>query len=439
MNQANLNSWGNFPQLPQTGHHVNWRNELAYKFSLISNKHQNTLAFGNGRSYGDSCLAASGHAIVTRNLNRFIAADWQSGVIKAEAGVTIAEILEVSIPRGWFIAVTPGTKFVTLGGAIANDVHGKNHHVRGTFGKHVLSFDLLRSDQSVTHCSESENNQLFCATIGGLGLSGIIATVELQLMPIKSSKLKTQTQSFSSLAEFFTLAEHFDNSNEYGAAWVDCVGRGKNLGRGIYFAANHCESGELQVSNKKKITVPFTPPFSLFNSLSLQVLNNLYYHKNRTTKIDKISDYEPFFYPLDGILQWNRIYGRKGFQQYQCVIPQHNALDAVSEILKQISASQAGSFLAVLKSCGDIKSPGLLSFPIKGTSLALDFAQRDIFNDKLFKKLDQITKESGGRLYPAKDAHMSAADFKTFYPNWLEVEKLRDPALNSHFWKRVTQ
>lgn len=434
-----LSSWGNYPKHPQTGEAIFWRNNLNYALSFAAKKYGSTLAFGAGRSYGDSCLAASGHALYLKTLNHFIEADWQHGILRAEAGVTLEDILNVAIPHGWFLPVTPGTKYATIAGAVANDVHGKNHHVRGTFGRHIRSFELLRCDQMPLNCSPIENSELFRATIGGLGLTGVISQVELQLMPITSSEIDTTTTSFGSVDEFFELSEKFDSQNEYSVAWVDCLAGEKNLGRGIFFTGNHAQNGELKVSTKKKITVPLTPPFSLINSLSVKAFNQLYYTRNKNSAAQKKVNYDPFFYPLDGILKWNRIYGSSGFQQYQCVIPENNASDGIKELLRVTAQFKAGSFLAVLKRCGEIKSPGLLSFPLAGTSLALDFAEKSEFNKKLFAKLDEVVVAAGGRLYPAKDAHMSGADFRKFYPAWEALEKLRDPALMSHFWKRVRQ
>jgi FAD/FMN-containing dehydrogenase len=428
-----VKSWGNYPTYPQISHVTNWRDNLSADFLTIVKNHGSTLPFGNGRSYGDSCMASSGHVLQTRGLDRFIEVDWVGGIIKAEAGVTLEEVLNLSIAQGWFLPVTPGTKYVTLGGAVANDVHGKNHHIRGTFGCHVQSFSLLRSDQNSLICSPQENANLFNATIGGLGLTGIIEWVELKLMPITSSSIDSTAIRFNSIDEFFDLSSELDSKNEYSVAWIDC----SNVGRGVFFVGNHAKNGELKPSQKPKITMPITPPFSLINGLSLKFLNAAYYNLHKNGRQQKTLNYDPFFYPLDGILKWNRIYGKKGFQQYQCVIPEQNSRAAIKEILNEISRSKAGSFLAVLKRCGEIKSPGLLSFPLPGISLALDFAQRDEFNKKLFARLDEILRQANGRLYPAKDAHMSAKDFKNFYPNWESLESLRDPALSSHFWNRI--
>ncbi|CAB3776450.1 Decaprenylphosphoryl-beta-D-ribose oxidase [Paraburkholderia caffeinitolerans] len=401
--------------------------------------HGNTLAFGNGRSYGDSCLAASNHVLRTLPLDRLIAADWTTGVLRAEPGVTLEQILEVAIPRGWMLPVTPGTKYATLGGAIANDVHGKNHHVRGTFGCHVRRFGLARSDGSLIECAPDAHPELYAATIGGLGLTGLILWAEIQLMPIRSSLIDQTTIRFNNLDEFFGLSERLDPLHEYSVAWVDCQSRGATLGRGIFMVGDHATDGPLEVDRRKKRTVPMTLPVPIFNPLTLRAFNGLYYHRQRSgEKRSKVS-YDAYFYPLDSLLEWNRIYGRKGFQQYQCVVPPEAARDSIRAILDAIATSGTGSFLAVLKRCGDIRSPGLLSFPREGTSLALDFPQRDAQNARLFARLDAIVSEAHGRMYPAKDAHMSGTDFRAAYPQWQQLENLRDPAMLSRFWERTTR
>ena len=432
-------SWGHYPYFPQHIEHVNWRDELEPTLSALRSQQPNVLPYGNGRSYGDSCLAASDHLLQMRGLNRFITADWQRGIIRAEAGATLEEILQVSIPRGWFLPVTPGTKFVTLGGAVANDVHGKNHHVRGTLGSHVERFVLLRSDRGVIECSAQENSGLFAATIGGLGMTGVIVWVELRLLPIKSSVIDTINFRFNNIDEFFALSDQYDLENEYSVAWIDCLASGNALGRGHFTIGNHANDGGLNLSSRRKLAIPFTPPLSLINAVSLRAFNHFYYHRQRERERHFRCDYDSFFYPLDAIANWNRMYGPRGFQQYQCVIPHAHARQVLPEILRTIAAHNTGSFLAVLKRCGDKASPGLLSFPLAGASLALDFPQRDHLNEKLFTRLDAIVHESGGRLYPAKDAHMRGSDFRKAYPLWEKVEALRDPFLLSRFWQRVTR
>jgi FAD/FMN-containing dehydrogenase len=432
-------SWGRYPAFAQQAHALAWRDRAAAAWRELRDAHGSTLAFGNGRSYGDSCLAASAHVLQTLPLDRLISADWTTGVLRAEPGVTLEQILEVAIPRGWMLPVTPGTKYATLGGAIANDVHGKNHHVRGTFGRHVRRFGLARSDSSMLECASDQHAEFFAATIGGLGLTGLILWAEIQLMPIRSSQIDVTTLRFQNLDEFFALSERLDPLHEYSVAWVDCQSRGAALGRGIFMVGDHAEGGPLEVDRRKKRTVPMTLPVSIFNPLTLRSFNGLYYHRQpQGEKRSKVS-YDAYFYPLDSLLEWNRIYGRRGFQQYQCVVPPEAAREATREILDAIAASGTGSFLAVLKRCGDIRSPGLLSFPREGTSLALDFPQRDALNARLFARLDAIVRAARGRLYPAKDAHMSGADFQAAYPQWKQLENLRDPAMLSRFWERTTR
>jgi len=432
-----LYSWGRYPRRPQTPHLCSWRDELSNQFDRVASISGTTLAYGNGRSYGDSCLALSSQVFHLKALNKFIHVDWQLGIVIAEPGLTLGEILEVSIPRGWFLAVTPGTQFVSLGGAVANDVHGKNHHRRGTFGKHVSRFGLLRHGQDEIVCSASENAELYSATIGGLGLTGIISWVEIKLVPVRTSLIDSTSVRFGNLSEFFQLSDELDSLHEYSVAWIDCLAKSNQLGRGVYFVGNHADYGALDFDIKPKLNVPFIPPISLINNLSLKLFNEAYWRAHSRQKTHSQVGYDPFFYPLDRISNWNRIYGKPGFQQYQCVIPTKSAEIAVRSLLQAIAIAGAGSFLVVLKRCGDIISPGLLSFPIPGISLALDFPQ-NLKLSELFTKLDAIVSEAGGRLYPAKDAHMSGSDFRKAYPNWETLELLRDPSLMSLFWKRVT-
>ncbi|MCY9872553.1 FAD-binding oxidoreductase [Vibrio barjaei] len=430
-----VSSWGRYPHFSQDIQPTNWRAQVD---SIVKELPEQYLPFGNGRSYGDSCLASSNQALGLRNLNRFISANWESGVIRAESGVLLSEVLELSVQRGWFLASTPGTKLITLGGAVANDVHGKNHHVAGTFGRHVKKFALYRSDRGVIECSRKENSDLFYTTIAGLGLTGVILWVEIQLRPIQSSLIDSKNIKFSNLDEFFKISSEIDRDFDYTVAWVDCLSSGANLGRGIYMVGNHATEGTLELPKSSKLIVPVDLPFSMVNPLTLKAFNTLYYSKQLKTNVEKKISYEPFFYPLDAILEWNRIYGRSGFQQYQCVIPEGNAQAAMKDILTTISNKKMGSFLAVLKRCGDIESPGLLSFPVKGATLALDFPHINGKTNELFDELDGIVLQAGGRLYPAKDAHMSGDFFRTAYPNWELLENARDPKIMSRFWKRVT-
>jgi FAD/FMN-containing dehydrogenase len=435
-----LLSWGRYPHYPQSPHPIYWPENVSQGLAEIAKIGQGaTLAFGCGRSYGDSCLAESGHVLAMQNMDRVLAVDWETGVVLAQAGLTLAELIRMALPRGWFLPVTPGTKFVTLGGAVANDVHGKNHHVMGTFGRHVKHLLIHRSDEGITQCSPHYKPDLFAATVGGLGLTGVILAVEIQLRRVVSSDINQRSIRFGGLEEFFELSGTHDASHEYTVAWIDCLASGKQAGRGHYIAGNHGLNHSINVAPAGGLSMPIDPPLSLINSFSLRAFNTLYYHRQLKKEVASLVGYDPFFYPLDRLQQWNRIYGRAGFQQYQCVVPLQNGCEVIRAVMQQIAKSGTGSFLAVLKQCGELSSPGLLSFPMSGVSLALDFPQRDQINERLFKKLDALVHEAGGRLYPAKDAHMSATHFKQAYPQWERVEALRDPQLSSHFWKRVTQ
>jgi FAD/FMN-containing dehydrogenase len=439
MSASKLQSWGHYPYALQASHRPSWREDVQAALHDACARFGTTLPYGNGRSYGDSCLGATDHVLYLRGLDRFISADWEQGILRAEAGVMLGEILRQSVPRGWMLPVTPGTQFVTLAGAVANDVHGKNHHVRGTFGRHVRRFSLLRSDQPPLECAPGENAELFRTTIGGLGLTGVIEWVEIQLMPVRSSRISVTSRRFANLDEFLQLSGELDSQHEYGVAWVDCVSGGAALGRGIYLSGEHAEDGDFSFPDKPVRSVPFALPWSPVNRYTLKAFNSHYYWRHGRKMQRTELDFASYFYPLDGIRNWNRIYGRKGFQQHQCVIPQAAARDALNAILTAIAKSGSGSFLAVLKRCGTLVSPGLLSFPMPGISLALDFPQRERQNETLFAQLDAIVREAGGRQYPAKDAHMSGADFRAAYPAWEALERQRDPALMSRFWKRTTQ
>ncbi|KVN32953.1 FAD-linked oxidase [Burkholderia stagnalis] len=455
MSTTGLRSWARYPRHPQTGAPVHWRDSLP---ALLSGRQASVLAYGNGRSYGDSCLAVSDQVLWMKSLDRFIDADWQTGRIRAEAGMTLDVLLDAALPRGWMLPVTPGTRYVTLGGALANDVHGKNHHIRGTFGRHVTRFGLVRSDLGPLEIDARSHPELYAATIGGLGLTGVISWVELQLMQVPSARVDLRQMRFGGLDEFFALSNEHDARHEYSVAWIDCGSRGKALGRGVLTVADAApaeargqgeqdggkgnaagRSGMRSRPSTRQLTVPFTLPFSLVNRLSVPAFNALHYWRAGRAAGSARVELLPFLYPLDGLLEWHRIYGRRGFQQYQCVVPAADARDAMGEMLAAIAASRAGSFLAVLKRCGALVSPGLLSFPLEGTSLALDFAQHDARNAALFARLDAIVRGARGRLYPAKDAHMSGEDFRRAYPAWTRVEALRDPAIQSRFWQRTTE
>ena len=330
--------------------------------------------------------------------------------------------------------------FVTVGGAIANDVHGKNHHRAGTFGCHVRSFELLRSDGARWFCSAEQNADWFRATIGGLGLTGFITWAEMQLKSIGSCYLQTESIRCANLDEFFHVSAECDEIYEYTVAWVDCLARGKALGRGLFLCGNHMAGKVSQPFSKKRrhIAFPFQPPFSIVNRASLKAFNWFYYHRQRKSHQSNTVYYEPFFYPLDAIGQWNRMYGRRGFMQYQCLVPKERSDVAVREMLDRISAAGKGSFLAVLKAFGDRPSPGLLSFPRAGITLALDFPNEGKTTFDLLNGLDNIVRAAEGRVYPGKDARMSPESFAAYYPHWKDLTQYRDSRFSSSFWRRVT-
>ncbi len=400
---------------------------------------QRALAYGNGRSYGDACLNPGGALWWMRGLDRFIAFDATTGVLDCEAGVLLDAIIDVVLPRGWFLPVTPGTRFVTLGGAIANDVHGKNHHRAGTLGEHVLGLTLLRSDGSRIECCGEQHSDWLQATIGGLGLTGVITRARLQLRPVPGPWMDGEALVFASLDEFFGLSAASEADWEYGVAWVDCLHGSGAAQRGVFYRANHAPgpAGPPGQARRGGLTLPFTPPLSLVNGLSLRAFNSAYFHRQRWRAGRRRQALRPFFYPLDGVLHWNRMYGPAGFYQYQCVVPRAAQAAAMAALLAAIRADGSGSFLAVLKTFGDRPAAGLLSFPQAGTTLALDFANRGAATEALFRRLDAIVAEAGGRLYPAKDARMGRAIFRAGYPRLDEFLRFRDPGIASAMSRRL--
>ncbi len=395
------------------------------------------LARGWGRSYGDVCINSGASHLDTTRLDRFIAFDAQTGILRCEAGLTLAQILEVVVPRGWFVPVLPGTRFVTLGGAIGNDVHGKNHRHAGSFGCHVRSLTLLRSDGERYRCDSEHNAELFAATIGGLGLTGLVLDAEIQLLAIDSAHVECEDLLFSSVADFARLYEESSDWT-YTVSWIDCSARGGSVGRGIFSRARHAAGGDRDPGNSApRLAVPFTPPVSLVNRFTVDVFNRAYYTAGRRRGGVRREHFQRFFFPLDGIDGMNRIYGRNGFYQYQCVVPFGGGVAAVEELLRRIAASGEASFLAVLKAFGERASPGLLSFPRPGWTLALDFPNRGAKTLQLLASFDAVVRDAGGAVYPAKDARMPADMFAGGYPQLERFRPQVDPAFSSAFWRRV--
>ena len=400
---------------------LTWRDEVP------SFDRRPVLPRGQGRSYGDSCLNEGGVLLTTRALDRFIAFDETRGVLRCEAGVTLGAILDVVVPRGFFLPVLPGTKHVSIGGAIANDIHGKNHHRAGTFGRHVRQLELVRSDGARRVLAPSE--PLFDATVGGLGLTGLITWAELQLRRVPGPCIRTEAIPFDDLEQFLRVNRDSDEHWEYTVAWIDSLSR--SPGRGVFLRGEHAEGAARHRTRRVRVPLDF-PAFTL-NRYTVRMFNRAYRWATRPGT--RMVHYDPFFFPLDSIDDWNRIYGRPGFFQFQCVVPE---LATIESLLSRVARAGSGSFLSVLKTFGDVRSPGMLSFPRKGFTLALDFANRGPETFALLAELEGEVRDAGGALYPAKDARMSRETFLVSSPRLAEFAPYVDPAFSSSFWRRVS-
>ena len=396
------------------------------------------LPVGMSKSYGDVALATGGNAVSSLSLNRMINWDAATGVLECEAGVLLTDIQSTFVRQGWMLAVSPGTSLVTVGGAVANDIHGKDHHFAGTFGDHVLSFTLVRSNGEVLVCSPESNSGLFRATIGGLGLTGFITSVKIKLRAVAGPYFDSEAIPYGNVSEFFLLSESTEAEGwQASVSWFDCST--SKAGRGSFTRGNPSPrkwAGEEEPTGLG-LSIPFVPPISLVNKLSLDLFNAGYFELQKRGAGKREVHYREFYYPLDGVQNWNRIYGPKGFFQYQSVIPMNHAAAATDEMLSMIKKSGQGSFLAVLKTFGDRKPAGLLSFARHGVTLALDFPNRGEKTEKLFESLDKIVFEAGGTLNPSKDARMSRDLFQAGFPNASEFAKFRDPNIVSDFARRV--
>lgn len=414
-----VSGWGNYPLLD--AQECAPRDTVALLHAITDSSDGTALIpRGLGRSYGDSALAP--RLLSTRNLDHLIAFDAQSGVVTCAAGVSLATLLRVFVPRGWFLPVTPGTKYVTVGGAIASDVHGKNHHLDGCFSAHVVSMQVATPAAGVVACSATENSELFRATAGGMGLTGVILQASIRLKRIRSALLRETTLKARNLEEALALFEEH-RAASYSVAWIDCLSSGAALGRSLLSLGEHADEGPLEVAAKSAVSVPMNMPGVLLNQYSIKAFNALYYARIRRRVQTRLCHYEPFFYPLDGIAHWNRLYGKAGFVQYQFVIPLAAGLEGIRAVLAKIAQSQRGSFLAVLKVFG-AGNTNLLSFPTGGYTLALDFkVAPGVF--ELLDELDAIVLACGGRLYLTKDARMSASTFRRCYPQWEQLVAIR--------------
>jgi FAD/FMN-containing dehydrogenase len=411
-----------------------FQDEVADCLAAASREGLSCLATGLGRSYGDSGLNLNHAAIGMARLDRVLGFNAKTGVLRAEAGLSLSEVIRRVAPHGWFLPTTPGTRFVTLGGAVAHDVHGKNHHRAGAFGASVRSLGLLRSDRGLITIGPELEPELFAATVGGLGLTGLIVWVELQLAPVTSSFLDAETLIFGDLDEFFAINSESVAGFEHTVAWIDCL----SAGRGFYGRANWRQDGRIKLhDDRMRVSLPIDLPGFALNPLTLRVLNEAIFRRQQAGARRSVDHYTSAFYPLDAIGGWNRLYGSAGFYQYQCVTPMGAGIEPVRDLLKVISASGEGSFLAVLKTLGAKPSPGLLSFPQEGLTLAIDFSNRGLKTLELFARLDEIVAAAGGRIYPAKDGRMPPAMFAAGYPALPQFIERLDPAFSSSFWRRI--
>ncbi|MGK7924538.1 MAG: FAD-binding protein [Spirulina sp.] len=432
-----VKNWGNYPRLRARVSELEFMDEIS---QFIDRQNHVTIR-GNGRAYGDASLGDN--IFSTLKLDKFLELDETRGILACQAGVILADILQLIVPKGFFLPVTPGTKFITVGGAIAADVHGKNHHKEGCFSRHLISFQLIGDRGELIPCSRSENPDLFWATVGGMGLTGLIYSARFYLKRIETAYIRQESIKAQNLAEVMDL---FENSQDwtYSVAWLDCLSRGAKQGRSLLLRGEHATREELPPSRQKqpltlpetrKLNIPFTFPNFVLNGFSVQAFNTLYYHKQWQKKSLSIIDCDRYFYPLDGIENWNRIYGDRGFVQYQFVLPKAKSKAGLEEILNQISASKKGSFLTVLKLFGKADPDACLSFPMEGYTLALDFKlQPGIF--EFLNKLDRTVLKYGGRLYLVKDARMKS-EILSYYPHLQQFKDQINRKFTSHLAERI--
>lgn len=421
-----MTGWGKYPQESCHVYRPESRNDMEK--IIKSGDQMSYIAFGLGRSYGDTSLNKDHGVILQSKHSRFLSFDEESAVLDCEGGVSLEQIIEVFLPKGYFLPVTPGTKFVTLGGAIANDVHGKNHHKDGCISEHIEEINLLLADGSTITCSRNENDEIFWATVGGVGLTGIILSAKIKLIRVETSYIEVDYLKAKNLDEALQMFEDGDDHYQYSVAWIDCLATGKSLGKSVLMRGNHAPLSKIDkrpplvANGKGKLGIPFNFPSIVLNPLSIKTFNTLYYGKFKNSST--IVDYDSFFYPLDAINNWNKMYGKKGFVQYQVVFPPETSREGLKVVLERLSKSKRSSFLAVLKSFGE-GNKGLFSFPFKGYTLALDIPIKD---EKLFpflRELDELVISKGGRLYLAKDSELNSQHFAQMYPTLDKFKKIK--------------
>jgi decaprenylphospho-beta-D-ribofuranose 2-oxidase len=416
--KKSLTNWNNYPVVEAKEVSFDFDRELVEKLTNPS------IAHGNGRCYGDASLYSD--VINTLRFDKLLSFDEKHGIITCQSGTLLSDLLQIIVPRGWFLPVTPGTKFITVGGAVASDVHGKNHHVDGSFSNHVITMNVLTGTGEILKCSKTVNSDLFWATCGGMGLTGVILEVTFRLKHIHSSYIRQKQIKAENLDKVMELFDQNTDST-YSVAWIDCLKTGNGFGRSILMLGEHAGTDEvaakdkLGVKDKSLVTVPFHFPSFVLNGLSVKIFNALFYAKNIKKESNNVVHYDPYFYPLDSILSWNKIYGRKGFVQYQFVLPFSVSKTGLKDILTRISKKGMGSFLAVLKLFGEQND--LISFPMRGYTLALDFSiQPGLF--EFLDELDKVVADYGGRIYLSKDARMKKEIFWSTYPHAREFQEI---------------
>ncbi len=425
-----LAGWGRYPVVDACCRRPERRSEVFD--SLDQRDGQPVLAHGLGRSYGDAALLSDGKVVLTRRLDRMLDFDAETGRLRCEAGVTIGELIDIFLPRGWFPPVVPGTQYVTVGGAIGCNIHGKNHVHAGCFGDHVRRIELLCGNGEVVTCSRDENERLFWATIGGMGLTGFILSAEFELYPVESPAIEMESVRFENLDEFFDVSAAYADS-PMTVSWIDCVASGDALGRGIFMSGQHADASAatgVEPSFLDRIAGVVQSAVDgrmlqsdlLLNKASIRMFNEAYFRKHPPGHQQTIVDYEPFFFPLDAVDNWNFIYGPRGFLQYQVVVPDR---ETIREMLLEITSCGMASFLAVIKEFGDHDHGGL-SFPKPGVTLALDFPNYGDELLRLLDRLDRLVVDTGGRVYLGKDARVSRDNFRRMYPEWEQWKAVRD-------------
>ncbi len=431
MNKSRVTNWGNYPVVEAFKRSFKTTGELREELKDDSS----FIARGNGACYGDASL--SNTIISTLKFDNILGFDSEQGIITCQSGITFDNLLRFIIPQGWFLPVTPGTKFITLGGAVASDIHGKNHHVEGSFRNHILAIELLLASGEILICSKDEESDVFMATCGGMGLTGIILTVKFKLKKIENAYIQQTAIKARNLDEIFDLFEKYKDTT-YSVAWIDCLQGGSSLGRSLLMVGEHADAHDnvpsYKADQKQILAIPFNFPNLVLNKLTIKIFNFFFYHKQFRKVKKSIVNFDKFFYPLDFIRNWNKMYGSRGFVQYQFVLPLEHSKEGLRKILTEINKQGMGSFLAVLKLFGE--NDGLLSFPMRGYTLALDFpVRKGLF--EFLDELDKLVLHYGGRIYLTKDARMNKEVFWQSYPNAEKFKRIVNKINPTFKWRSL--